>query len=151
MDIQPIDQLRQLLVMAEGGKLGELGDWLAPRLNHYLTGASEGVSLEQVLDLAVSPGQAPWWREEAQRARDNAIRELADQHFGNLDLNSQADEILQTIRRYRRGRWRFDQSRECIPEYYVGTPSGLLYEAFRSGDGDVPESKRHLLRILSAS
>ena len=137
--------------MAEGGKLGELGDWLAPRLNHYLTGASEGVSLEQVLDLAVSPGQAPWWREEAQRARDNAIRELADQHFGNLDLNSQADEILQTIRRYRRGRWRFDRLEERMPETYANTPSESLYEVFRRGDGDVPESRRHLRRILSAS
>ena len=55
MDIQPIDKLRQLLVIAERGELGELGDWLAPRLKHYLTSASEGVSLEQVLDLTVFP------------------------------------------------------------------------------------------------
>ncbi len=125
--------------------------WAADCFRKYLQGAPEGVSLEQAFGLTVGPGRVPWWREESLKARDDAIRRLADQHFGNLDLNSQADEILQTIRRYRRGRWRFDQSKECIPEYYVGTPSGLLYEAFRSGDGDVPESKRHLLRILSAS
>lgn len=40
VDTQPMDQLRQLLVIAERGELGELGDWLAPRLNHYLTSAS---------------------------------------------------------------------------------------------------------------
>ena len=93
----------------------------------------------------------PWWRGESLKARDDAIRRLAEQHFGNLDLNSQADEILQTIRRYRRGRWRFDREKDNIPEGYVGTPDELLYEALRRGGGDVPESKRHLLRILSAS
>jgi len=128
-----------------------LGDWLAPRLNHYLTGASEGVSLEQVLDLAVSPGRAPWWAEEAQRARDDAIRKLADQYFSSLDLGGQADAILKTIRRYRGGRWRFDRGGERMPETYEGTPSELLYEALRRGGGHVPESKKHLLRILSVS
>jgi len=150
VNVQPIDQLRQLLVIAERGELGELGDWLAPRLKHYLTGASVGVSLEQVLDLAVSPGRAPWRREEAQRARDDAIRELADRHFGNLDLNGQANALLETIRRYRGSRWRFDRLKDHMPESYAGTRSELLYETLRRGGGDLPGSKKHLLRILTA-
>ena len=57
MGAQPIDRLRELLQKAESGELAELGDWLAPRLKHYLTSAPEGVSLEQVFDLAP---RVPW-------------------------------------------------------------------------------------------
>ena len=46
----------------------------------------------------MSSGRAAWWAEEAQRARDDAIRELADQHFGSLDLNGQANAVLHAIR-----------------------------------------------------
>ncbi len=149
MKTQPIDRLRELLKVAESGELAELGDWLVPRLNNYFTGASAGVTLEQVFDLAVSPGRAPWWREEALKARDDAIRRLADQHFGALDLNGQADEILTAIRRYRGSRWRHDRSIDHMPESYAGTRSALLYETLRRGGGDAPESKKQVTRILS--
>ena len=151
MDTQPIDRLRELLNVAEGGELGELGQWLAPRLNDYLARASEGATLDEALGLAAGRGEAPWYTKAAMTERNDAIRELANQHFDNLDLTGQADAILQAIRRYRGGRWRFDREKDNIPEGYVGTPDELLYEALRRGGGDVPESKKHLLRILSVS
>ena len=139
MDTQPIDWIRELLTVAESGELGELGDWLAPRLDDYLTNAQNGTTLDQALRLATSPGQAPWWRFEAQRARDNAIRRLADQHFSSLDLNGQADAIIKAIGRYRNSRWRFDKFKGCVPENYADTRSEHLYTVLRKGGGAAPE------------
>ena len=149
--MEPIDRLRELLTVAESGKLGALGSWLEPRLRNYLTRASEGVTLDQSLEVAVGPGESPWYTREAMAARDDAIRKLASQHFGNLDLSGQADAIAQAIRRYRRARWRFDKLKECMPETYTDTPSESLYEVLCKGDGDAPQSKRHLRRILEGT
>ena len=125
--------------------------WAADCFRKYLQGAHEGVSLEQAFGLTVGPGGMPWWREESLKARDDAIRKLADQHFGNLDLNGQANALLETIRRYRGSRWRFDRLKDRMPESYAGTRSELLYETLRRGGGDLPGSKKHLLQILSVS
>jgi hypothetical protein len=148
---ESIAKLRELIKVAESGELGELGDWLAPRLTRYLENAQTGATLDQALGLTVGPGGMPWWREQALRQRDDAIRKLADRYFGALDLNGQADEILTAIRRYRGSRWSHDRSKDHMPESYAGTRSELLYEALRRGAGNIPESKKHLLRILSVS
>ncbi len=140
--MEPVARIRQFID-------AHPDSWVADCFRNYLQGAHTGVSLEQAFGLTVGPGGNPWWREAARKARDDAIRRLADRHFGNLDLNGQADAILTAIRRYRGGCWHHDRSGDRMPESYAGTRSELLYETLRRGGGIVPESKKHLLRILS--
>ena len=146
--IESVEKLRELLAVAESGQLAALGTWLLPRLENYLTNAPHGTTLDEALDLTVAPGGLPWWRQEELDQRNVAFRDLAKKHFGNLDLNGQADEILRAARRYRGGRWRFDRSTEFNSKKYADLRSQLLYEAFWHGDGDVPDSKRQICRIL---
>ena len=75
--MEPIDRLRELLIVAESGALAELGGWITPRLRDYLENARHGVSLDQALGLAVGPGETPWYTTEALAKRDAAILALA--------------------------------------------------------------------------
>lgn len=123
---------------------------MSDRFQEYLKRAHEGASLDDVFELKVTAGGVRWWRQEAREARDEAIRRLADRYFGGLDLHDQADAIRTAIVLYQGGRWQHD--RKCgMPEHYAGTRDELLYEAFRRGGGNVPESRKQLLRILSVS
>ncbi len=147
--VEPIDRLRELLELAEAGTLGnDLGAWLSSRIRGYLDAASDGHTLDAALGLAVEPGKLPWWRQAELNQRNAAFRDLAEKHFGSLELSRRADEILRAARRYRDGRWRFDRSTEFNPEKYADIRSQLLYEAFWHGGGDVPDSKRQIRRIL---
>ena len=149
VDIQPIDRLRELLTVAEAGELGDdLGSWLSSHIRDYLENASGGRTLDAALGLAINQGEIPWWRQEELNQRNAAFRDLAEKHFGSLDLSRRADEILRAARRYRDGRWRFDRSTEFNPEKYADIRSQLLYKAFWHGHGDVPDSKRQICRIL---
>ena len=131
MDTQPIDRLRQLLVIAEHGELGELGEWLTPRLNDYLARAQEGVTLDEALGLAVGRGEAPWYTKEAMAKRDDAILALAE-YLPDQSPSAQAEQIATWSRRYVTSAWRHDRDKPEMPGHYRGTQKESLYKALKA-------------------
>lgn len=143
-----IARLRELVSRHEGGD--ELDRWLAASLSTYLEGADKGLSLEEAFGVATAQGQPPWWRQEAHEKRDEAIRLVAD-HFGNIGITQQADEILKTANRYITTAWRRDRDRDEPPPEYAGTEREHLWKALQATGGKFPESPRHVRRILEES
>lgn len=126
-----VGRLRELLTVAESDELGELGEWLEPRLRDYLMRASEGVTLDQCLGLAVGPGKAPWHTKEAMAARDNAILALAE-FLPDQSPSAQAEQIATWSRRYVASAWRHDRDKPEMPGHYRGTRKEPLYKALKA-------------------
>ncbi len=126
-----VSRLRELLTVAESGKLGALGSWIEPRLRNYLTRASEGVTLDQSLEVAVGPGESPWYTREAMSDRDAAILALA-KHLPDLQPSAQAEQIATWSRRYVASAWRFDRDKTEMPGHYRGTEKEPLYRALKA-------------------
>jgi hypothetical protein len=130
----------------EGQRLeGELARWLGEGLESFL--AHRARSLHDALGLRVAKGGVPWWREEANRRRDAALRQLADLHFCNRSATAKAREIERLARRYAASTWRFDRAREQMPHQYRGTIQQWIWLAFKSG-APMPIGQRQLRQIL---
>ena len=126
-----VAHLRELLTVAEAGELGELGEWLAPRLNDYLARAQEGVTLDEALGLAVGRGEAPWHTKEAMAERDDAILALAE-YLPDQSPSAQAEQIATWSRRYVASAWRHDRGKPEMPDHYRGTRKEPLYKALKA-------------------
>ena len=76
-----IERLRQVSGrLLAGEELDrDLADWLGTALQGFLNRRHRTV--EQALGLRFAQGGVPWWREEAMRKRDAAIRELGERFF----------------------------------------------------------------------
>ena len=129
--IESVEKLRELLAVAESGQLAALGSWLEPRLRDYLMRASEGVTLDQVLELTVERGGVPWYTREALAERDAAILALA-KHLPDLKPSAQAEQIATWSRRYVASAWRFDRDKTEMPSHYQGTQKESLYKALKA-------------------
>ncbi len=144
----PIERLREVSERCLAGKaLGaELADWLGQSLQGYLSRRYQTV--EDALGLRFPQGGVPWWREEAIRHRDAALRELADRFLPDLSPCAQARQIYSLAIRYAASTWRHDRVRREMPDDYRKTPKQCLWRAFTSGAA-MPIGERQLRNILA--
>ena len=143
-----IDKLRQVMDRCLDGKPldGDLADWLGKAIDGYLT--RQYRTFEEAFGLIFPRGGIPWWREEANRTRDAALRSFAETFLGEKSLGLQAQEIRSASTRYGASVWRFDQENEEMPARYAGTPKECLWRAFKSG-AQMPIGERQLQNILA--
>ena len=119
--------------------------WLARSIERYLRHDCE--SLNEAFGVTQAHGGLPWWREAAIRARDAALRALAEAHFGDLTVYARARAIEETAARYETTCWLRDRLSEAMPQRYLGTPKEHLWRAFKSG-AKMPISARRLRTLL---
>jgi hypothetical protein len=124
----------------------ELSYWFGNSLQEFLERRCE--TIEDALGLRAPQGGVPWWMEEAIRARDAALRQLAGRFHGARSVSGQAQEIRRRALRYAASAWRFDSARNAMPERYAGTQNEYLWRAFKSGAA-MPISERQLRNILA--
>ena len=143
-----IQRLREVSRLCLAGEPldSDLAGWLGRALDAFL--ARQCGSVEEAFGLRFPPGGIPWWREEANRKRDAALRELAGRHFERLSPCAQAQRIAQASRRYAATAWLIDRDRREMPEAYRGTMREFLYAAFASG-ATMPLGERQLRNILA--
>lgn len=149
----PAARLRAIADTLEAGDPlpATLAQWLAGAVRQYLHGAADGVTLDQCLGVATAQNHRPWWITERLHERDDLLRALHCQHFGELPPEQAAREIATAARGYLTGRWRHDQGKpaaDVLPAM-EGTPRALLFRAAQAADGDIPGSTRQIRRILS--
>ncbi len=126
----------------------EQRQWLGNALSAFLEHRSP--SIDSALGLANPRGGVPWWLEEAIRKRNAALRALASTCYAGLSASAQAEHIWKLATRYAASAWRFDQTREDMPDHYTGTPKHFLWAAFASGAA-MPLGKRQLRTVLAGA
>ena len=143
-----IDNLKEISHRCRAGEPlnQDLADWLGNSLQGYLD--RRYCSFEEAFGLIFPRGGIPWWREEAMRARDAALRDFAEIFLGDLATGTQAREIWTAGSRYAASAWRFDCDKDDLPEYYEGTQKECLWRAFKSG-APMPLGQRQLRNILA--
>ena len=119
--------------------------WLGRSLHEFL--AHRCRSVDEALGLQTGRGGIPWWREEANRKRDAALRELAARHLAGLSVTAQARQVHVLSVRYAGSTWRFDRTRPAMPPSYAGRAHEWLWLAFSSG-APMPIGERQLRNIL---
>jgi hypothetical protein len=122
--------------------------WLARSLNDFLSHRCR--SVDQALGLRFARGGVSWWREEAIRQRDAALRELAARHVPAPSLSARARQVRALAVRYAASAWRFDRERPMMPAHYSGTAHEWLWRAFASG-APMPIGERQLRNILAGT
>ena len=142
-----IESLREISRCCLGDKplSSELSHWLGHSLEKFLQHSC--TSVDDALGLRFAQGGVPWWREEAIRERDAALRELAERFFGELAHTARARRIRTLSVRYAASAWRFDREGDAMPARHVDTPHEYLWRAFRSG-AVMPLGERQLRNIL---
>ena len=123
----------------------ELSEWLGGSIQNYLTRCCQ--TIDDAFGLKFPQGGIPWWREEANRARDAALRELAETFFADRSTTEKAREIATLATRYAATGWRFEEELEALPEHFEGTVRGYLWQAFKSG-AVMPIGERQLRNII---
>jgi hypothetical protein len=120
--------------------------WLGRAFEDFL--ARRCRSIEEAMGLRFPKGGVPWWREEANRRRDAALRSLAANHLAGMAIAAQARAIRMLTIRYAASAWRFDRALKSMPPRYAGGPHEWLYRAFASR-APLPISERSLRNILA--
>ncbi len=145
--MQEINNLREISRRCLAGEPldGDLAEWLGTSLHDFLHQRCR--SVDDALGLRFAQGGVPWWREEAIRLRDGAIRDLAESFFSGLSTAAQAKEIYTCCLRYAASGWRFDQHRDEISSSGTGSMRELVWSAFKSG-AVMPVGERQLRNIL---
>jgi hypothetical protein len=123
-----------------------LAAWLAESLESFLD--QKSASLNDAFGVRNARGGIPWRMEASIRARDAALRALAENQFAQLSVSGQAESIRRISSRYAASSWRFDKDREEMPASYRGTAQEFLWRAFKSG-ASMPLCARQLRTILS--
>jgi hypothetical protein len=119
--------------------------WLGRSLEDFLTHRCR--SVDEALGLRFPRGGVPWWREEAIRKRDAALRELAARFCRGLSISAQARLVRALSVRYGASAWRFDRAQRVMPSRYAGGTHECLWRAF-SSEAPMPISERQLRNIL---
>ena len=143
-----IERLRQVSGrLLAGEELDrDLADWLGTALQGFLNRRHRTV--EQALGLRFAQGGVPWWRAEAMRKRDAALRELGERFFAALSPCAHAERIWTLATRYAASAWRLDRDGDELPRRYLGTEKECLWRAFASGAA-MPLGARQLRNILA--
>jgi hypothetical protein len=126
----------------------DLAIWLGASLDKFLEQRCH--SVDEALGLRFAQGGVPWWRVEAIRLRDEALRALAVRIAPEESTAAKAKSIYRLALRYAASAWRFDRERDAMPEAYQGTPNELLWRAFKSGAA-MPLGERQLRTVLSGA
>jgi hypothetical protein len=147
--LQSIDNMRTLAELCRSHEpLPEsLSSWLASSLQSFLDQRTP--SLNDAFGVRNARGGIPWRMEASMRARDAALRSLAETHFGDLSVSAQADHIHRMSLRYAASSWRFDREREDMPLSYRHALQEWLWLAFKSGAA-MPLCARQLRTILGS-
>lgn len=142
-----IEQLAEIARRCKEGQplTNDLSAWLAKGLESFL--ARHVGSLDEALGMRAMRGGMPWWREAANRQRDDALRALAERHFPQLSLTAKAERVARQSARYASTTWRFDREKNEMPEAYRGNPVEHLWTAFKTG-APMPIGERQLRTIL---
>ncbi len=122
-----------------------LAVWLASSLQSFLD--QRVSSLNEAFGICNARGGIPWRVEAGIRARNAALRKLAELHLQDLSLSAQAERIHELSVRYAASGWRFDRERREMPESYRGRAQESLWAAFKSG-ATMPLCVRQLRTIL---
>lgn len=146
-----LDQIGNMREISRRCTVGEpltndLADWLASAFDAFLSQRCR--SLHDAFHLNFPKGGVPWWREEAMRKRDAALRELARRCHAGHSISAQSRQISRRCDRYAASAWRFDRNREDMPPSYLRTPKELIWRAFKSGAA-MPLGERQLRNILA--
>ena len=109
--LKSIEMLREILESCQSGNpLSEnQSDWLGRSLDGFLS--QPGTSLREAFGLRAPQGGVPWWREEEIRARDHALRALAQTYCKDCSISARARYVGKLARRYAASSWRFDRGR----------------------------------------
>lgn len=145
--LMAIDNLREIARCCHNGEPLEQDTamWLGNSIEDFLD--RKCATIEEALGLIFPRGGIPWWREEANRRRDAALRKLARRFYADHSISAKSKAIHTASCRYAASSWRFDKNRNQVPDTYVGTPKEYLWDAFDSG-ATMPISERHLRSIL---
>lgn len=119
--------------------------WLGASLGRYL--AQECASLNEAFGVVQGHGGVSWWREQAIRRRDAALRALARRFLAGHTVYARAREVARLALRYETTCWPRDRRLASMPECYRGTPKEKLWQAFRSG-AKMPVCERRLRSVL---
>jgi len=146
--IDTLDNLRQVAgrCLTDEPLGRDLAVWLGEALERYLT--RQARTIEEALGLIFPQGGVPWWREEAIRLRDAALREWAEGFLGDCSVCRQANLIWTGAVRYAASAWPIDREHDEMPARYVETPKEYLWRAFKSG-APMPIGERQLRNILA--
>jgi hypothetical protein len=146
--LSAIKDLREIAQRCSEGR--PLGDqqarWFGRCLGEFL--AHRAPTLEEAFGLRPTRGGVPWWREEAIRQRNAALRDLCERFYNAESVSKQARQIYVATMRYGCSGWRFDRDRLALPADYVGTMKEFLWRAFKSG-APMPIGERQLRTILA--
>ncbi len=147
--LQEIDYLRQIAVRCRDGRTlnPELANWLGTCLDAFLTHRVRHV--DDAFGLRPTRGGVAWWREDALRKRDAALRALAQLHYDDMShsVRAKAQAICRLSSRYAASTWRFDKELHEMPVNYAETPKEYLWTAFQSG-APMPIGERQLRAII---
>ena len=146
--LSSIQNLREITRLCHAGEPldQDLSRWLGNSLQDFLDHRCR--SIDAALGLRFAQGGIPWWREEAIRARDAALRQLVARYFAALNTSTRAREVFRLSIRYAGSAWRHDRERETMPHHYAGTGHENLWRAFQSGAA-MPIGERQLRTILA--
>lgn len=142
-----IERLKEIATQCtEGERIDpDVAQWFAESIRAFLSHRAS--SLDEALGLKMGRGGIPWWREEAIRQRDAALRTLRKMFYSNCSLNAAALEIERLSNRYAATAWRFHQRADSLPDEVRGTAQEWLWKAFSSG-ATMPIKERQLRNIL---
>jgi hypothetical protein len=143
-----IEILKEISRRCQAGEAlsAEQSRWLAAALTSFLEQRCR--SLHEALGLRFARGGVPWWREQAIRGRDAALRELAERFYADLSPSAQARQLSTMATRYAASAWRHDRNRDGMPAHYRGTAKEHLWRAFTSG-ATMPLCERQMRNILT--
>src|SRR6185503_2670171 len=85
----------------------DLAGWLAAGIERFL--GREARDLDGALGLIQAQGGIPWWREDAIRRRDAALRRLHTLTCPAAGVTARARRIAELLRRYAGATWRIDR------------------------------------------
>jgi hypothetical protein len=139
-----IERLRNLSERCRRSTDAEF-QWLGGALDRFVNHRCR--SLEEAFGLRFARGGMPWWREEATRKRDTALRALTQRYYPNHRPAERVKRIYELTVRYGASAWRWDALRQAMPPQYTGTANEWLWKAFASG-APMPIRERRLRDIL---
>lgn len=119
--------------------------WLGDCVSQFLS--RESGSLDEAFGLCLGRGGLPWWVEEANRKRDQALRDLARSVCADGGPTARARIVKTLSHRYAASAWRHDLGHDAMPMHYRGTGKEYLWAAFKSG-ARMPLCERQLRNIL---
>ena len=145
--VSTIKNLREIASRCRQGEPlpSDLSTWLGQSLVRFLT--HERQTIDEAFGLQRPRGGVPWWKEDAIRRRDAALRDLARLFCPALPVTAQAKCIRTLTLRYASSAWPRERDGEMPLTANEGTVRHWLWIAFKSG-APMPIGERQLRHVL---